>query len=427
MLCRTVFVASFIVLADRGAPLSRGRGGRRAAHDRPPVIIVPGSLHSRLAVRAQRDNAQCEGTGDNASEVAYVNWTQWRSRQSQRCWIDRMSLRLTTGQRFISPQGVDIEVIDGPTSDKFGSLSALPACDPWTCPEPSTYIAFIQALITGGYEPGNTLLMAPYDWRHAPGVELDPYCDALAQLVARTVQRHGQVVLAGHSAGPPLIGYCLRRQPAEWRKTNLHGMLSLNGLIGGEIDCLETLWRGGDFLNAAEGVTTWDRASYRSAQWSWGVTAWCLPQPSLYGNRSLLTIGERYFSANTLPAAIRLLGSEAVESIGQVLPLVVNSTPPDAGPGVQVWCLYGVGVRTPVHYTFADGNLSRPPVVTWGDGDGQQPTESNSACMRWQGENGHNVTVRTFTGADHDSLLADERMHRFVLDHVLVPRPVHDR
>ena len=123
--CHTAFVASLIVLANRGAPLSRGRGDGRAAHDRPPVIIVPGSLHSRLAVRAERDNAQCEGTGDNASEVAYVNWTQWRSRQSQRCWIDRMSLRLTTGQRFISPPGVDIEVIDGPTSDKFGSLSQL--------------------------------------------------------------------------------------------------------------------------------------------------------------------------------------------------------------------------------------------------------------------------------------------------------------
>ena len=110
----------------------------------------------------------------------------------------------------------------------------------------------------------------------------------------------------------------------------------------------------------------------------------------------------------------------------QVWPLVVNSTPPDASPLVRVWCLYGVGVPTPVHYAFSSGNLSEEPTVTMGDGDGQQPTESNGACARWRrgggggAENGTDVIVQTFAGASHDSILSDERVLSWVLGHVLV-------
>ena len=99
-------------------------------------------------------------------------------------------------------------------------------------------------------------------------------------------------------------------------------------------------------------------------------------------------------------------------------------TPADAAPGVRVWCLYGTGVPTPVHYAFPEGfnRSSRHPArpeVTMGDGDGQQPTESNGACVRWRRPGEPRVEVQTFVGADHDSILSDERVHQFVLERVL--------
>ena len=249
------------------------------------------------------------------------------------------------------------------------------------------------------------------------------YCQALTQLVERTATR-APAVLAGHSAGPALIGCCMRAQSTAWRRKYVHGMLSLNGLIGGEIDCLETLWQGGDFSNSAEGVVLWDADAYQRTQWGWGVTAWCLPQSALYGTRSLVSIGERNFSADTLPELFRIVGGEA--SLGRTWPLVVNATPPDAAPGVKTWCLYGIGVPTPIHYRFADGNLSSPPQITMGDGDGQQPTLSNAACARWEAPD-QVVEVQTFPNADHDSILSDPRVHRYILETVLRPLPVGER
>ena len=381
---------------------------------RPPLILVPGSLHSRLLL-ASAPTSRC--AANPPGTVAYVNWSAWRSAPAQECWIAQLALVIDEHDRFVSPAGVNVSVACGADSDCFGATAALPACDPWTCPQPSAYGTFVSALLDAGYRAGSDLFVAAYDWRHAPGRELDPFCRALARLVERAAA-HAPAVIAGHSAGPALIGHCLRAQSAPWRRRFVRGMLSLNGLVGGEIDCLETLWRGGDFRNAAERVTSWDAHAYRATQWSWGVTAWCLPQPGLYGRRPLVSVGSRDYSAEALPALFDLVGATP---LGRTWPLVVNATPPEAAPGVRtVWCVYGVGVPTPVHYRFADGNLSTPPEVTMGDGDGQQPTESNAACARWRAP-GAEVLLQAFPRADHDSILSDERVLRYVLDTVLAP------
>ena len=45
--------------------------------DRPPVVIVPGSLHSRLQVWSE-PHGHCEGTDGLAIE--YINWTRVEGR-----------------------------------------------------------------------------------------------------------------------------------------------------------------------------------------------------------------------------------------------------------------------------------------------------------------------------------------------------------
>jgi lysophospholipase-3 len=383
-----------------------------------PLILVPGSLHSTLLVRSVAHGRGCAGTG-NQTVVQYLNWSRMLHRgDTQACWIADMALELDAEGRFVPPQGVHISVAHGPGSTTFGTADALPACDPWTCPTPSTYHNFVQALVeTAGYTPGVDLLVAPYDWRHAPGPPLDAFCAALAQLVMDAHARSShRVLLVGHSAGPPLVGYCLRAQPASWREAHVRGMISLNGLVGGEVDCLETLWRGGDFENEAMGVPKFDRHAYRRTQWTWGVTSWCLPQAGVYGARPLLRVGSDVYTARSLEPAFARFGlPPEVERVWQ---LVANSTPAEASPGVKVWCLYGTGVPTPIAYAFPDGNLSTTPLITWGDGDGQQPTESNAACLRWR-RDGTEVVAQAFVGVDHDQILNDSSVVRYVVDSIL--------
>ena len=168
---------------------------------------------------------------------------------------------------------------------------------------------------------------------------------------------------------------------------------------------------------------TWPlvREAYKRAQWTWGVTAWCLPSAALYGAQELLRVGADRYSARDFPALFRSLGPAAEASIGTVWARVANATPPDAPPGVRVHCLYGVGVRTPVHYAFPDGDLSAEPIVTYGDGDGQQDVATNGGCTRWRRPGAPEVVVRTFDGVDHDSILSDAAVLAYVLREVLVP------
>ena len=60
------------------------------------------------------------------------------------------------------------------------------------------------------------------------------------------------VQLLGHSAGSSVLAAFLRGRDQGWKDAHVAGFTSLNGNFGGEIDCLENLWHGGDFLNPAE-------------------------------------------------------------------------------------------------------------------------------------------------------------------------------
>ena len=260
------------------------------------------------------------------------------------------------------------------------------------------------------------MFAAPYDWRQAPNeLARQKYFAQLATSIEDVHLLTGRkVVLLGHSAGPSYILYFLARQPQAWKDAHVRSFVSLNGNLAGEIDCLENLWHGGDFVNPAAGVRVWDRQRYRRAQWSWGITSFCLPSPAVYGDQVLVQIGARKFSSQDLASLFVAVGAAA--SVGKIWPTVVNLVDSAVPPGVVTYCLFGTGVDTPVHYLFADGNLTAPPVVTFGSGDGQQDDRTNKACTAWPGS-----VARGFTGADHDGLLSDARLHAFLVDTVLAP------
>ena len=385
---------------------------------RPPVIIVPGSLHSSLQVS--------HDSGANWSNL-YLNWSLLRPpEQRQAAWIGAIALNTSTGYPPSDPDGVSVRTAQGWWSgDAFGSLDAIPQRDPWTYPANSSYATFLSALQQkGGYEPGVDLFAAPYDWRRAPDT-LVHFFGALAALVVRA-SRDGQrrVALLGHSAGPSVALAFLNGRSAAWKARFVHALVSINGNLGGEIDCLENLWQGGDFVNAQAGVASWPTALYRErAQWSWPITAWCMPSVALYGERILVTLAgdpkqqqpERRYAATNLSALLSTFGAASLRAQYEH---VANLTAPAVDPGVRVACLWGTGLPTPVHYFFAAGNISAPAVVTFASGDGQQDDSTNSLCASFAGS--VPAWVQAFEGADHDSLLADPLLMAHLLARVLV-------
>ena len=200
-------------------------------------------------------------------------------------------------------------------------------------------------------------------------------------------------MLLGHSAGPSVILAFLRGQPAAWKARHVARFVSLNGNIAGEIDCLENLWHGGDFLSAAENVTEWDRAAYRATQWTWGITAWCMPQVATYGEKTLVefeqdgTAPARAYTGSQLAEIFAAFG--AGDTVGAVWRRVRDLTLASAGPSVPTTCLYGTGLPTPIGYRFP--RRVAQPTAIFGSGDGQQDDVTNSACLQWPDAVGRGV------------------------------------
>ena len=171
-------------------------------------------------------------------------------------------------------------------------------------------------------------------------------------------------------------------------------------------------------MNAAMNITFWDRPHYRKTQWTWPITSWCLPDERIFGSAPLVALGSgagaMYFSAQNLTLLFKVARAPALE---EIFPTVANLTQPELGPGVEVFCMCGTGLKTPVYYAFPSGNLSEPPKVSFASGDGQQSDATNMACGKWS-----RSKVVTFKGADHDSLLSSPDFVRYLLKGPLLPR-----
>lgn len=92
-------------------------------------------------------------------------------------------------------------------------------------------------------------------------------------------------------------------------------------------------------------------------------------------------------------------------------------------PGVEVHCLFGVGVDTVerLEYRKTTG-LDGTPTLVMGDGDGTVNVRSLRGCGHWAGMsemNGKNVTLVPLPKVDHMQVLSDSRVVKYVLDTLL--------
>lgn len=99
-------------------------------------------------------------------------------------------------------------------------------------------------------------------------------------------------------------------------------------------------------------------------------------------------------------------------------------------PGVEVWCMYGVGLPTPVTYIYNDEFPNSDPVdFVYADGDDTVDSFSMSLCKRWIGQQDKPVHVTEFRGLTHLDIVYHEKVLN-IIQNVLegsldVPEEVH--
>lgn len=80
-------------------------------------------------------------------------------------------------------------------------------------------------------------------------------------------------------------------------------------------------------------------------------------------------------------------------------------------PGVEVWCMYGVGLPTAVTYVYDEEYPDADPVdFVYADGDDTVDSFSMGLCKRWGEQQEKPVHVTEFRGLPHLDIVFNEKV-----------------
>lgn len=183
-----------------GEPTAEYLKAADAENPRPPVLLLPGLVSSRLVAWKRK---VCRGPDINIQDVVWLNLQKLVETMTydHHCWIDCMKL----GKNGTDPPDCKIRADEG--------LSAIAELSPgmiYTPPGTSIFTSLIKMLAHElGYDR-NSIIGGAYDWRLAP-VQLqqrDSYFKTLKQSLEVAVEKNRRpAIVIAHSMGTNIFMY----------------------------------------------------------------------------------------------------------------------------------------------------------------------------------------------------------------------------
>jgi hypothetical protein len=232
-----------------GEPTSEYLKSADAEAPRPPVLLLPGLVSSRLVAWKRK---ACRGPDINIQDVVWLNLQKLVETMTydHHCWIDCMKL----GKNGTDPPDCKIRADEG--------LSAIGELSPgniYTPPATSIFTPLIKMLAHElGYDR-NSIIGAPYDWRLAP-IQLqqrDSYFKTLKQWLEVAVERHRRpAIVIAHSMGTNIFMYfCdwlrVHDKPAmgyeKWMRKHVWAYIGVAAPLLGSPGALKSVMSGHQF------------------------------------------------------------------------------------------------------------------------------------------------------------------------------------
>ncbi|XP_044111832.1 phosphatidylcholine-sterol acyltransferase isoform X1 [Neovison vison] len=384
-----------------------------------PVILVPGCLGNQLEAKLDKPDV--------------VNWMCYRKTEDfftiwldlnmflplgVDCWIDntRVVYNRSSGRVSNAP-GVQIRVpgfgktysveyLDNNklagvfTGERVGCGRGRPTGAVTRASNatafPTGYMhTLVQNLVNNGYVRDETVRAAPYDWRLEPSQQ-EEYYRKLAGLVEEMHAAYGKpVFLIGHSLGCLHLLYFLLRQPQAWKDRFIDGFISLGAPWGGSIKPMLVLASGDN-----QGIPIMSSIKLREEQRITTTSPWMFPSSEAWPEDHVFISTPR---VNYTGHDFQRFFADVHFEEGWYMWL--QSRDLLAGlpaPGVEVYCLYGVGLPTPRTYIFDHGFPYTDPVgILYEDGDDTVATRSTELCARWQSRQPQPVHLLPLHGTQH--------------------------
>ncbi|XP_014643981.1 PREDICTED: phosphatidylcholine-sterol acyltransferase isoform X3 [Ceratotherium simum simum] len=322
-----------------------------------PVILVPGCLGNQLEAKLDKPDV--------------VNWMCYRKTEDFfTIWLDL---------NMFLPLGVDCWIDNTRVvyNRSSGRVSNAPG---------------VQIRVPGF---GKTYSVEYLDDNKLAGQQ-EEYFGKLAGLVEEMHATYGKpVFLIGHSLGCLHLLYFLLRQPQSWKDRFIDGFISLGAPWGGSIKPMLVLASGDN-----QGIPIMSSIKLKEEHRMTTTSPWMFPSSRAWPEDHVFisTPSFNYTGRDFQRFFTDLHFEEGWYMWLQSRDLLAGLP----APGVEVYCLYGVGLPTPRTYIFDHGFPYTDPVgVLYEDGDDTVATRSTELCARWQGRQPQPVHLLPLHGIQH--------------------------
>lgn len=370
-----------------------------------PVVIIPGDGSNQLEARLNKPStvsSLCSKKSD-----WYRLWlSTTQLLVGTRCWADNIRLLYDEEHDVLTNNlGVETRVPD------FGGTSSFEELDPAIPAHASAaFRKMVVAMVAAGHTRNVTLRGAPYDFRYAPpspvGAKFQADLKTLVEQTATASER--RVTLVSHSMGCLQALYFLNSQTQAWKDQFVEKWVPLAGPFAGSAVEMKLHASGNNM-----GLPV-DPLIIREEQRSYETNFWLAPVPRWFGGRVLVSTPSRNYTAGDYDAFFDDVGFPAGKKL---MRRVAGLTSEVAAPGVDVVCMYGLGVDTPDHFVYGPGGFDKQPQVVNGDGDGTVNDHSLRLCERWAepGAQSRSARVVKFSKVSHSDMLTDDAVLQALL------------
>ena len=223
----------------------------------PPIVLLNGLAGASFKARlndAKEPHWICKTNSKNKWFTIWLSLHQLLPENID-CFFHNIVLQYDKStKQYQNAKNVDI---DG--SVDWGNVNAIKYLDPGL-KKVEYYYDLINLLTSKyGYEVGQNLVGAPYDWRLAAdglssmrtfsGNDSLPYYDKLKELIQSTYTKNGNtpVSIISHSMGGPVALHFLHQQTKEWKDKYLVNFIPISPPFGGSVGTVRAMLSGDNF------------------------------------------------------------------------------------------------------------------------------------------------------------------------------------
>lgn len=221
-----------------------------------------------------------------------------------------------------------------------------------------------------------------------------------------------KVILVCHSMGCLYSYYLLKRQPQAWKDQYIQSWMTIAAPFGGAVKSLDAVVEGENFY-----TDLFRESGLRDLERSFSSLSLLLPSAAVFGNATILRVGDTNYTTADYPKIYDLMGDSAGFRMWQQSSSLITDL---EHPGVEVHCLRGKNVPTPEQMIYPTlESFPRSPSKTYGPGDGTVNEASLDVCLRWADDGRNGFFTKEFDGVKHLKLVKDSSVVMHITQQVL--------